>query len=91
MLEGTGHRVALAANGSEGIEALDDATMPELDGSGFLARLAQRADLNDFTVVVMSADPAKVNEMSHLPRVVEFLLKPINLDDLLVLVGRHCS
>lgn len=101
VLDSSGHTVTLAANGREGLDALDhvgrpclvllDVMMPELDGAGFLSELARRADMMDFTVVVISADPAKAPQIRGLPRVVEFLAKPIELGELLDLVERHCG
>jgi CheY-like chemotaxis protein len=81
VLDSTGHTVTLAANGREGLHALDrigrpclvllDVMMPELDGAGFLAELARRADLMDFIVVVISADPAQALAIRSSPRVLE--------------------
>ncbi|HVN12491.1 MAG TPA: response regulator [Kineosporiaceae bacterium] len=100
-LEGLGHAVTLAANGREGVEALArvgrpclvllDVMMPELDGAGFLAELVRRADVEDFRVVVMSADPASIRRIKGLPGIVRFLDKPIDLDELLALVANHCG
>ena len=100
-LDGLGHTVTLAVNGAEGVRTLDalsrpclvflDMRMPELDGVGFLSQLARRADRNDFTVVVMSADPANMLRMKQFPRVVRFMPKPLDLYELLTLVEHHVS
>ncbi|HTS80230.1 MAG TPA: response regulator [Myxococcaceae bacterium] len=100
-LEGLGHAVTLAANGREAVEALArvgrpclvllDVMMPELDGAGFLAELVRRTDVEDFRVVVMSADPASIRRIKGLPGIVQFLDKPIDLDELLALVEYHCG
>jgi len=100
-LEGLGHAVTLAANGREAVEALArvgrpclvllDVMMPELDGAGFLAELVRRTDVEDFRVVVMSADPASIRRIKGLPGIVQFLDKPIDLDELLALVANHCG
>lgn len=93
-------RVTTARNGKEALELLRnsptswrpcfillDLMMPVMNGWEFL--LEQRSDpkLKDIPVMVCSA----VADRNRFPGIVDFLKKPINVDELLMLVGRHCD
>jgi CheY-like chemotaxis protein len=93
-------RVTTAGNGKEALELLRnspnswrpcfillDLMMPIMNGWEFL--LVQRSDpkLKDIPVMVCSA----VADRTRFPGIVEFLKKPINIDELLTLVHRYCD
>lgn len=93
-------RVTTACNGKEALELLRnsptpwrpcfillDLMMPVMNGWEFL--LEQRSDpkLKDIPVMVCSA----VADRNSFPGIVEFIKKPINLDDLLKFVHQHCE
>ena len=91
-----GYDVATAANGREGLDALDvrrpdlvlcDLQMPVLDGMGFLAELAQRDDPPPAIVLTAfgSIDTA-VEAMRA--GAVDYITKPINRDALRMAIGR---
>jgi len=100
-LDATGHVVSVAADGAEGLTALDaverpclvflDLLMPELDGVGFLSALSERGDRDQFTVVVMSALPGAEQAVRRFSSVVRVLSKPLGLKTILPLVEQYCS
>ena len=95
-----GYRVKTAVNGKEALEMLKsappqwrpcfillDLMMPVMNGWEFL--LVQRADpeLSKIPVMICSA----VADRGKYPGILEFIKKPLDLDDLLNLVGKHCD
>lgn len=98
-VDSLGHTVMLAVNGREGIDALErvarpcfvflDLMMPVLDGWGFLRILEARKDQNDFTVAVMSASYSSETLVKGYRRVLTFLRKPFDVDDIRGLLANH--
>jgi two-component system chemotaxis response regulator CheY len=95
-----GYRVTTASNGKEALDLLRkspdawkpcfillDLMMPVMNGWEFL--LIQGSDplLKDIPVIVCSA----VGDRTRFPGVVEFLNKPLDFDDLIKLISKHCD
>lgn len=98
MLEG--YRATTASNGKAALDHLRgpaknskpclillDLMMPVMNGWEFL--VAQRSDpaLRNIPVMICSA----VGDQAKFPGIVEILRKPIDLDELIGLVKRHCD
>ena len=98
-VDSLGHTVMVAVNGRDGIDALErvtrpcfvflDLMMPVLDGWGFLRLLGARNDQNDFTVAVMSASYSSEGLVKSYQRVLTFLRKPFDVDDIRRLLASH--
>lgn len=99
LLELEGRRAIGAANGLEALERLDrerqslpclvllDLIMPRMDGWELFDRLKADPDLARLPVVVVTA----VRSGSRaVPAADAVLAKPIDVDALLEIVGRHC-
>jgi len=98
VLADEGYEVALAASGREALDYLRtnpppslillDVGMPDMDGTTFLAHRARDAALAAIPVVLLSgvSDLSAQAALAGVPR----LEKPVNLDELLAVVGRHC-
>lgn len=98
VLTDEGYDVCTAGDGLEGLAALKntrelpqaillDLMMPQMDGLTFRQHMRREARYDDVPVIVISADrngDAKVREMA----VAAFLKKPLDLDDMLSLLGR---
>lgn len=95
-----GYRVRSAANGREALEMLKNAPkpwrpcfilldlmMPVMNGWEFLLLAKADPELADIPVMVCSA----IADRATYPGVVDYLKKPINLDELLAAVARHCD
>jgi len=91
-LESEGYDVRTAANGAEGLAALEDMPAPDLilldllmpvmNGAEFLKEQEKRPALRAIPVVVLSADSTVKSQ----PRVYSHVRKPIDLTELLLLV-----
>lgn len=96
LLQLEGYAVLSAANGIEGLAALEDAgtpclilldlMMPEMDGWQFLEALRSRPSL---PVVVVSAI-AELSEVADRYGC-EVLKKPVKIDQLLAFAQAHCG
>lgn len=92
ILESEGYAVHTAANGAEGLRALEampapslillDLLMPVMNGTEFLAEQQRRPSLSAIPVVVLSAD----SNLRTGNRVHSHVRKPIDLTELLLLV-----
>jgi CheY-like chemotaxis protein len=94
VLESEHYEVVTASNGLEGLEALSDdidlivldLSMPVMSGSEFHDKLREQADLDHIPVVILSGlerpDPIEC---------VEIVKKPINVMDLLGIIGIYTS
>jgi CheY-like chemotaxis protein len=99
VLELQGYGVVTAANGQEALERLRDADlpclilldlmMPVLDGWQFRDQQRQDPALAPIPVVVVSAHGA-LDEKAAALDAAAYLRKPIELDQLLNTVQRHC-
>jgi CheY-like chemotaxis protein len=95
-MELEGYRCYTAADGEEGLEALEqiprpgvillDLMMPGLNGWQFLDRLRSHPPLGEIPVVVMSAFSRMLGAMGG----VEVVRKPIETDALLGIVKKYC-
>lgn len=95
-LELEGYEVQAAANGKEGLEALErirrpclilvDLMMPVMNGWEFAAAIHQNAQLSTIPVVVVTA----FTDRAHDVPANAVLRKPINLDALLAIVHQYC-
>jgi two-component system response regulator MprA len=92
-LEDEGYCVAVAANGREALQLLQeeglrpdvillDLMMPELDGWGFRREQRRSADLADIPVIVLTAYGPSRESAAEL-QAAGLLKKPVGLDDLL--------
>ena len=96
LLTDEGYEVLQAADGLEGLAALDrwrpdvivlDLMMPRLDGFGFRARQRARPDVSEVPVIVTSArQPIGPDVAALAPAAV--VPKPFDADALVALVGR---
>jgi CheY-like chemotaxis protein len=100
LLGDEGYRVAIAADGSEGIEYLRahpapalillDYWMPNLNGAAFVQKVKAEAAWADIPVALVTAD-AKAGELVERLGIEALLKKPVQLDDLLALVERFAA
>ncbi len=100
MLDAGGHQVLTASNGREALEVLDrvaspclvllDLMMPVMSGFAFLEELRRRPDQARVSVLLISAN-AQVEQTARGSRVVGFVKKPFDLDDVLALVDSHAK
>jgi CheY-like chemotaxis protein len=97
-LELEGHHVATAVNGRDALDKLHhgerpcvillDLMMPVMNGWEFRRALELDPVLRDVPVVVVSA---ATGEMAHRARAAAHLPKPLDMDQLLEIVGTLCS
>jgi CheY-like chemotaxis protein len=98
-LELQGYTVTAVANGQEALDRLRaagrpclillDLMMPVMDGWQFRRELAQDPALADIPVVIVSADGTVPQKAAALGAT-DYLQKPVEVDQLLVTVQRHC-
>jgi CheY-like chemotaxis protein len=91
-LERRGYRLVEAADGQEALDLaplaqpdliLMDLRLPELNGIAATRRIHQHPDLKDVPVIALSAlDPAMFRDAAMTVGCVEYLSKPIDLDEL---------
>lgn len=99
VLEAEGYPVMTASDGAEALAHLRsglrpgmillDLRMPGMDGRAFREQQAAEPELAQIPIVILSGD-------GDAPRVadslgLEWLMKPVHLDQLLALVERHCA
>jgi CheY-like chemotaxis protein len=99
LLEEEGYSVATAPNGAAALEQLEDVsprlilldlTMPIMDGATFRDKQMQDESLAAIPTVVMTA--RAVAGRSAAPLLARACLaKPIDLDELLAIVGHYCG
>jgi CheY-like chemotaxis protein len=100
LLRDEGYAVATAENGVVALQYLRAATdlpavilldisMPIMDGYGFRAEQVKDPRIAGIPTAMISAD-GQVNDKAKRAGVSEFLKKPVELEDLLVLVNKHC-
>jgi CheY-like chemotaxis protein len=97
-LELEGHTVETAANGREALEKLRtgvkpslilmDLMMPVMNGWEFRQEIDNDPVLRQVPVVIISATTA---ELIHKTQAAAYLPKPLNMDQLLHLVGGFCG
>lgn len=93
--EDEGYLVRCAANGKEGLEALQqferpcaiilDLIMPVMTGNELYAAMRANPALSDIPVIISTSDPSRA------PSGVLLLKKPISLQTMLMTVNRLCS
>jgi two-component system sensor histidine kinase/response regulator len=98
ILERAGHRITLAANGQEALEAarrepfdlvLMDLQMPEMDGMAATRALRGEPELRDLPIVALSAHGIEQEEIRARSAGMDgFLAKPFRPEDLLSTVER---
>jgi CheY-like chemotaxis protein len=97
-LERKGYRLVEAADGQEALDLaplahpdviLMDLRLPEMNGIAATRRLREHPDLKDVPVVALSAlDPGMFRDAALTVGCVEYLTKPIDLDELDALLVR---
>lgn len=89
-----GYEVAEAGDGVEALTAIDvsvpalvllDMMMPRMNGNEFLEAVAQRPELGEIPIVVVSAYPGEVRRGAR-----KIMPKPISLNALLDVVAEYC-
>jgi PAS domain S-box-containing protein len=101
ILRAEGYQVTEACNGREGLDRLSamvvppdviilDLMMPVLGGAGFSQEQRRQPAWAQIPVVVLSADGRNGESQVPIPGAV-FVKKPVNVVDLLEVVGRVCS
>jgi CheY-like chemotaxis protein len=101
VLEDNEYEPLIASNGMEALEKLRnpdqrpclillDVMMPVMDGWSFRAVQSEDAELSSIPVVVLTAH-ASAAQTARDMRAAGFLRKPVELDDLLAAVQRHCE
>lgn len=92
-----GHEVVLAPNGREGLRELErehpcvillDLMMPVMNGWEFQRAIEKDPQLRTVPVIVVSAATA---ELTHQTDAAAYLPKPLDMDELLHVVGDFCS
>jgi CheY-like chemotaxis protein len=100
LLESYGYAAIGAEHGREALEKLDqlgtrpclivlDLMMPVMDGRAFRLEQLKKPEVSSVPVVVISAydeSPERLRDMQALA----YLRKPINLTELMRVVGQHC-
>jgi CheY-like chemotaxis protein len=99
VLEHGGYRTIAAANGAEALRVLDggptidlillDMMMPVMDGWAFRTAQAQGPAFASIPVVVLTGDGRAAAKAAAISAA-GYLKKPLDLDDLLDVVARHC-
>jgi len=101
LVSRSGRAVYTAGDGSEALSLLDAATVPRpclvlldlmmapMDGRAFLEHVRARDDVDQFPVLVVSANPHTLPK-SLLPGVLGTLRKPFAVEDLLAVLDEHC-
>jgi DNA-binding response OmpR family regulator len=96
-LVANGYEVSLANDGLEALNQIEkirpdmiilDVYMPHLDGLSFFQELGYRSELRDIPLIVMTGVKS-VHDMFASARVVKFLTKPFNSNELLSNI-EHC-
>ena len=99
VLEEAGYRVATAADGREGLSAMEqeppalvllDLRMPGMDGWTFARELRARG-WHPPVVVMTAALEEEPQRWAAQVHAVDYLVKPFGLQQLLAIVGRWCS
>ncbi len=98
VLEEAGHLVRTAADGLEALELIEregppvvivlDLRMPRMSGWDLVDRLRARAEWRDIALVVVAAH-YQIREEAAALRAQAWLHKPVSIDDLARVVGRH--
>jgi CheY-like chemotaxis protein len=96
-IECEGYKVFTAGNGKEGLDLfptiekpcviLLDLMMPVMDGFEFLEMRKLNQPLSQVPVVIVSAFLEKAKEV----KADGYVKKPVQLDDLFVLIKKHCE
>ena len=100
IVEGAGYDVVEAEHGRQALEHLRsgmtfclivlDLFMPEMNGWAFRAEQTKDPHLAPIPVVVISADTRSAERATALG-VVTALTKPVDVDRLLQVLGKHCQ
>jgi CheY-like chemotaxis protein len=101
VLEKQGYRIVEAEDGEVAIErgthehpdiVLMDLALPKIDGLGVMEQLRGRADLKDMPILFISAHAEKTyREQALAAGGDEYLIKPLDLDQLLRVLDRYIS
>jgi CheY-like chemotaxis protein len=99
VLQHSGYRAVTAANGEEALRVLRgegavdlillDMMMPVMDGWGFRNSQPAGPAFVDIPVIVLTGD-GRASAKAAAIGAAGYLKKPLDLDDLLAVVARHC-
>jgi len=101
LLEGEGYEISAAEDGQVAIDHLQsmvelpnlillDLMMPIKDGFQFCIEKEQNEKLSRIPVVIMSAD-GQIKEKQEQARASGYIRKPVDIDEILRAVRRHCN
>jgi CheY-like chemotaxis protein len=100
VLSHSGYRTLAASNGEEALSTLRaeatidlillDMMMPVMDGWGFRNAQAEESAFSGIPVVVLTGD-GRASSKAQAIGASGYLKKPLDLDDLLRVVARHCA
>lgn len=100
VLQHNGYRTETASNGEEALRALRgpgqvdlillDMMMPVMDGWGFRNAQPDGPAFQTIPVVVLTGD-GRASAKAAAIGAAGWLKKPLDLDELLAVVGRHCA
>jgi CheY-like chemotaxis protein len=100
VLEHRGYRVVTASNGQEALRLLRadgavdlillDMMMPVMDGWGFRRSQADGPAFVKIPVIVLTGD-GRASSKAAAIGAAGYLRKPLDLDDLLAMIARHCA
>jgi CheY-like chemotaxis protein len=100
VLEHSGYRVVAACNGEEALRLLRedgqvdlillDMMMPVMDGWGFRRSQPEGPAFVKIPVIVLTGD-GRASAKAAAIGAAGYLKKPLDLDDLLALIARHCA
>lgn len=99
LLVTNGYDVVTCANGEEGLEAIKkgmphllvlDINMPRMNGYSFFIEMKKIPGADNIPVIVVTAKEGMA-EIFKFEGAKEYLTKPVNNEQFLALIGKHCG